>query len=254
MAYANRMTSLVNKIEIRLGTRPLNLPKELQKDKWPEIIKEQSLVSFSRYYPYKFPYTVERDTLKDGYYLIDEKIISGNTQILGIRDIKWNEMTPNSSGINNQPYGQYDFYTNDYNLDDFCLMQLRANQLSLFNNGFFVDFVPPNKIAVKNASGTNVMLNLPAFKVELFLVHPETLITISPTKMETFEALAQADVATFLYEELKYYENLETVFGSTNMRLDSLQEKANKREDVINTLNDGYISAGNEGEPIIYTI
>ena len=39
MAYANNMTLLLNKIERRLGTKPLNLPEEIQKDKWADIIK-----------------------------------------------------------------------------------------------------------------------------------------------------------------------------------------------------------------------
>lgn len=32
--YANNMTNLLNKIESRLGTKPLNLPADIAKDKW----------------------------------------------------------------------------------------------------------------------------------------------------------------------------------------------------------------------------
>lgn len=254
MAYMNQMSKLIRKIEIRLGTKPLNLPDYLQRDEWASVIEYQSLETFSRYFPHKVTYEVRREDKKGNYYLLDEKRLGANAKILGIRDIKWNEMTPNSAGLNNQPYGQYDFYTNDYNLEDFNLMQMRANTLSLFNNGFFVEFQPPNRLTVKNAAGVDVMVGLPAFRIEVFLTHPATLMTISPTKMETFEALAQADIATFLYESLKYYDDLETVFGPTNMRLDTLAEKANRREEVINDMKDGYISAGNDGQPIMYTI
>ena len=45
--FANNMTKLLNKIERRLGTRPLNLPEHLQKDKWVDVIKEETLVTYS---------------------------------------------------------------------------------------------------------------------------------------------------------------------------------------------------------------
>ena len=34
-------------------------------------------------------------------------------------------------------------------------------------------------------------------------------MTISPTIMETFEKLAMADVGVYLYEYLKYYDDLD---------------------------------------------
>ena len=34
MAFSNRLTTLLDKIERRLGTRQLGLPDYLQKDKW----------------------------------------------------------------------------------------------------------------------------------------------------------------------------------------------------------------------------
>lgn len=256
MAYTNRMTKLINKIEVRLGTRPLNLPEELSKENWAEIIKEQSLETFSRYFPHKLPYTVNQADIdkRTGKYIIDEKYISDAAKILGVRDLSWNQLTPGSSGINNQPYGFYDFYANTYSYDDFMLMQMRANELSLFNYGFFVEFEDPNKICVKDSTGNDVMANIPHFNVELLLVHADTLNTISPTKMESFEKLAQADVAVFLYENLKYYDGLETVFGSANLRLDDLMNKANAREEIMNIFEDTYISAGNDNQPLMYTI
>lgn len=259
MAFTNNMSLLIDKIEIRLGTSPLNLPDKLQKDQWArKVIAKLTIPTFSRYFPFKVPYTVHQtDKDRTGqYYLIDEKRISPeeDIRILGVRDIKWDEMTPDSAGINNQPWGQYDVYPNDYSLDDFMILQNRASQLSLFNNGLFIDFIPPNRVAVRNAAGTNMVVNLDRFKIEVFIEQPKSLLNISPTKMETFEKLAQADVASFLYGELKYYDDLETVFGNSNMKLETLQEEANKRDEAVAVLEDGYVNAGNDDQPIMYTI
>ena len=48
----NRMSKLVDKVERRLGTKPLNLPEEVRKDKWvDDCIIPDTLETFSRYFP-----------------------------------------------------------------------------------------------------------------------------------------------------------------------------------------------------------
>jgi hypothetical protein len=76
-------------------------------------------------------------------------------------------------------------------------------------------------------------------------------MTIEPTKMETFEQLAEADVANFLYQNLKYYEGLETVYASIDMKLSDLQDKASKRDDIVSKLEESYVSASNKNQPLM---
>lgn len=254
MAYTNAMTKLLDKIEIRLGMKAINLPEDLAKDKWADIIINQSIETFSRYYPLKVSYEVKQETRKGKYYIIDETYIAPNIKILGLKDLKWDEFSPNVLSEYNQPYGIYDLLSNQYDFDDIALIQARSNQMSLFNNGVYPEFVYPNKIAIKNAAGVDICLGSASFKVEILIEHSPNLQTISPTKMETFEKLAQADVATFLYQNLKYYEGLETVFANVQLHLDELQMEATKRDEVMNKIEDGYVSAGNEGQPSIYCI
>ena len=90
--------------------------------------------------------------------------------------------------------------------------------------------------------------------LDVFVEHPLNLMTISPTIMETFEALAIADVAKYLYEYLKYYDDLETVFASSNFKLDTLRDLASTREDVVRELKESYVSPTNKNQPIMYTI
>ena len=96
MAFANKMTALVNKIEKRLGLKLLMpfLPEDLQKESWPEeVILPDTLVEFSRYYPNQVLYPINRaHPQKDGWYIIDEDFIEG-LEIYGIRDIDWTSFT-----------------------------------------------------------------------------------------------------------------------------------------------------------------
>jgi hypothetical protein len=255
MAFTNNMSKLIDKIERRLGTRPLNLPPELQKPNWAKVIIEDTLTTYSRYMPHKFRYEVitSRDR-KGDYYIIDDTVMEG-IELLGVRDIAWDDFSPVSSMTGNQPYGMYDFFSNTgWGMEEVGMVQMRANEISLFNNGIYVEFEMPNKLKLKNATNNDVTRGLPSFKIDLLVKHSPNLTTISPTQMETVEKLAIADVASFLYQELKYYDGLETVFANIDLKMNDLQEQANKRDEIEQTLKEGYVSAANQNQPIMYTI
>ena len=100
--FANNMSRLINKIENRLGTDMLNLPDNLKKEAWPErVIIPDTLVTWSRYFPYEFRYHIEPSTpKKNGWYLLDEETF-GDCNILGVKNIDWGEYNSNIYGVAN---------------------------------------------------------------------------------------------------------------------------------------------------------
>ena len=72
--------------------------------------------------------------------------------------------------------------------------------------------------------------------------------------MEIFERLATADVATYLYEQLKMYDNLETVYANIDLKLSSLEEKARDRQQVVEIFDQSFVSAANKNQPVMLTI
>ena len=251
--YANNMSKLLDKIEWRLGTKPLNLPKDISKDKWADVIKMDTLVTFSRYYPHVFKYKLGPSDKKNGYYYLDEDMVGG-AKILGLRDISWEDFATDSLGVQeNAGYGIYDFLGANYGMMDVALMQMRADHMSLFNNGVYPVFEPPNKIRLQSAT-CNDIGGISNFHVWVLLEHNPNLTTISPTQMETFESLAQADIAQFLYRYLKYYDQLQTVYATIDLKLQDLETEANKRDEIINYIKESYVSASNANQPLIWTI
>lgn len=250
-----KMTRLLNKIERRLGTKMLNLPEHLTKDKWADVIVEDSLVTFSRYFPNKIRVYIDDSWgRKNGYFLIDDKICD-TCEIIGVRDIAWEDFAHDSLKMNgDQGYGIYDYLSNNYGLDDIGLLQMRADHTSLFNNGIYIDFKEPNMIKLTNVTGAEVHRLTRGFPIDLLIKHANNLMTISESKMETFEDLATADVAVFLYNELKYFDGLETVYANIDLKMGDLESKASRREDVISAMKEGYVSAANENQPIILTV
>lgn len=251
MAFANNMTLLVNKIEDRLGTDMLNLPDKLQKKNWPDrVIIPQTLVTWSRYFPYEFRYHVTPDhKMKNGWYLLDEDILGDNVKILGVKNIDWGTFNSNTFG---GAYGIQDYLASSYDIGDMFNLVNAANINSLFNNGIYPTFDPPNKFRLESTYGSSVSMN--NFTVLVLTEHNPNLTTISPTQMETFESLAEADVATFLYNKLKLFNDIQTVFANVNLRLEDLQDKANRREDILNYIKESYVSAANKNQPLMLCI
>lgn len=255
MAYSNNMTKLINKIERRLGTRSLNLPEHLNKESWGDIIKEESLLTFSRFYPHKIRYRLSRENtvFRDGYYIIDEDKFPG-IEILGVKDMSWETYGNNINGSSNYSYGHYDVFNSGYELADIALVQAGVNLSSLVNNDIYVEFEQPNKIALKNCYNVNITQSIGEFEVDFLIKHADSLNTINPTVMETFEQLAISDVSTYLYQELKYFDGLDTIYGSIDLRLSELENNMGRREDIISTLRDSYVSFENANQPMIITV
>ena len=258
---ANDISVLLDKIERRLGLIMLtpHLGKKFGKEAWAKVIETDTMVTFSRYYPRQIPFTVNSETCvmrrehNKTYYYIKDEYLKG-TKLLGVRDIDWQDTSADNISVG-QTAG-YGYYVPAYGgmedtLTSFTQFQQAADIGSLYNNQIYVDFEYPNKLWIGRAG--NLDVNLSSFVVLLLVPHTN-LQTISPTMMETFEALAQADIAKFLVENLKYVDNLETVYVQIDLKMDDLREEAGKRDNVIEDLKNSYVSASNSTIPYVITV
>lgn len=258
MGFSNNMTKLLNKIENRLGVKLLNLPKEIAKPTWAtEVIIPDTLTTFSRFFPNEVEYEVTKQSpKKDGIYFIDEDFING-VEILGVKDIDWTSFTNNTAYYAQElGLGYVDYLSSraGIGVEDIGLLQMKKDISSLFNNNIFLDYLPPNKIKLTSATNSNIGANFGKFRVKLLIKHADSLITISPTMFETFESLAISDVAGYLYRNLKYFDGLETVYSTIDLKLSELEEQMSKRQDIIEQLRDASVSASNNSCPIIMTV
>lgn len=250
------MNKLLDKIERHLGTKVLNLPEHLTKDVWAkEVISNDTLDTFSRYFPNAITITLDRSCIRaDGYYVLDE-ILGDDIEILGVKDIDWGSFSQDAlSQHQTQGYGIYSVLPTDYSMDDIMAIQARADMTSIFDNQIYVDFKPPNMVKLTSIYKNDVTKGMKSFPITVFLKHADSLMTISPTMMEIFEELAECDVARFLYENLKYYDGVETVYASIDLKISDLQDKAGKREDIIQRLDEAHVSFSNTNQPMIFAV
>lgn len=254
MPMYNNMTNLLNKIERRLGTKMLNLPEHLQKDHWAEdVICNDTLDTFSRYFPHKINYVLSPENKKGPYYLIDESICESMT-IIAAGDINWRDWSHHYPGLMYGGVNSYDMMTSGIDLDTFADIQMMADHVSAFSNGIYVVFEEPNKLKLENVLSCSFLTNYQRIPIELFVKHASNLKTIPASMMETFENLAISDVATFIYEGLKMIDGLQTVYANVDLKLQSLEEKARNRERIVDELDRSHVSAANRAHPIMLTI
>ena len=261
MPAANDFTLLVNKIERRLGLTIIDkkFPPEYAKDAWVDVIKTDTLPTFSRYFPRKLRFVVNKETCnirvenKKTVYYIKEELL-GNTKLLGVIDIDWQDTSEDNLSLG-QTAG-YGYYIPNYGgMEDtfnaYMSLQTAADNASLYNNNIFLDFEYPNKITISRAGSVDIKLD--SYVVNLLVEH-SNLATISPTKMETFEALAMADVANFLYMNLRYFDGLETIYVNIDLKLSELEQIASRRSEIIDKIENAYVSAANDNIPYIITV
>lgn len=247
----NQMTVLLNRIERQLGLSVMPLPDGLKKDDWAAIIAEDTIPVFSQYFPYEVTEVITPEMKKDGWFFIDQNLPEG-TRILGVRDIDWQAYKTDSRfdryGIN---ISAQDWMSRAYAVDDIALTAVGADLVSLFDLGIYIEFEYPNKIKLVTVNGTPVCQFRP-FPLKVLIEHTSNLMTLSPTYMETFTKLAKADVATAIYQVLKYYDNMDTAYATLSLQLDTLNEWANKREEIIRELDEAHTTTANEHQPIMF--
>lgn len=262
MALANDMSSLLDKIERRLGLVPItpHLPEFCDKNQWAKTIKSDTMVTFSRYFPNQLKMIINDDTVykkkENGvvWYYIKDEILQG-AKLLGVQDIDWMDNTTNNSSLGATSLGGGYYYPSfacpEATFESILALQTNADFASLYNRGLYIDFEYPCRFSIKGLGNTNY--DLKSFSVILLVEH-SSLNTISPTKMEIFESLAQADIANFLWKNLRYFDNLETIYVNIDLKLSELQDEAQKRDQIIDEIKNSYVSPANDNIPYIWTV
>ena len=254
MPIMANMTDLLNKIERDLGSDELGLKDEINKNTWPEkVIWKDTLDTFSRFFPRIFPYVLGPENKKNDYYLIDENICS-NIKIIGAKDIDWRKWSAHYPGLLYGGVNSYDMMTSGIDFEGMVDVQMMADHVSAFANGIYVEFEEPNRIRLNVVVASSFLTNFQRIPINLNVRHARNLKTIGEGKMEYFEELAKADVAKFLYGKLKMYDGLQLTSTNIDLKIADLQQKASRREELIETFRNAMTTAANKSTPAFITI
>lgn len=223
--YMN-ISELLTSIKMDIGLVGLSLPvtdKELL-----DVIKLKSLRTFSIYFPRIVTVnlkTRELEKIKDSYeesvYVLPDAF---GGPVIGLRDLEIKD----HNYIGGPYTNNLDIYNNYSIYGDMMLAQAEADLASLMSPAFTYKFEEPNILRLFNATPSDCTL-----RIELKLMHFENLSSIKSTLFEAFYDLALLDIKRFLYNILKHYENIETAYGSINLRIDEWSNAEADRKDLL---------------------
>ena len=96
------------------------------------------------------------------------------------------------------------------------------------------DFQGPRTVYIYNCLASHSLI------FEFMMEHDPSLMSIPATAEESFFKLALLDVKKSLYSIVKHYNNIETVYGNIDLKIDDWADADNQRNDVLNQWDDNY--------------
>jgi len=205
-------TDCLRYINRRLGTMRQEI--ELTDDEMMEIVLNESLVTYSKFFPYRYRMLITaKDSIGGGYsntYLIPNE---DRLEIFGIHRVYLDNV--NQFGGTVLPI-----------VNDPFTSQLLNDYLSSVITPTTFEFQPPNIVTIrpKIEIAGSAMLEVKA-------VHPKHLKTIGIEMRDEFYKLAYYDILQSLYPLRHRFESLNTPFGVIQPFLEEIdQAEANRRE------------------------
>ena len=161
---------------------------------------------------------------KSKYELPD---IFGDRRILYIQNV-----SPRSKLLGNGYLSpSYDDNVDSY--EGLMMTQANANLVSMAAPAITFKFESPNIMYLYNFATSYGEVTI-SFAVE----HAPNLSSISATTWQTFYELATFDIQAFLYNTLKHYSEIQTAYGTINLKIDDWSSAASERKDMLEKMKD----------------
>jgi hypothetical protein len=199
-----------------------------------EIIKMESLYTFSNYYPFQFNITINGSNQvpnEKGVYYLDGQ----GLEILGVAKVFRSEPTD---------YGYYGecCYTNQSIMSPVEALntQMVTDLVSMSQVPNTFNYIAPNRLELfpKNIIEENIIVTVKA-------VHPEHLATIPMSFREVFLKLCLLDVKITLWNILKQFSDLTTAVGNFNLKIEDYENAQNEREELLELMSTSYMKEAN---------
>lgn len=222
------MSQLISRIKINCGLYAIALPFENPDEMMRDVIQNITLRTFSTYCPYYETFRfdvnslerVEKNANYETYLLPD---IFSQRELLFVRDVRYDES--DISGLGYWGGGVPLLHGN------------MINQAMLSNAGLALTNKMVPRLTFKYEHPRKVTLYnvLASCKVvfDLALMHDKELASITPTEEESFFQLAVLDVEDALYQTMKHYAELNTVYGNINLKLDDWSQAKDLRKALV---------------------
>lgn len=228
------LSELLTSIKMDLGIYGLALPFKNADEALYDVLKLKTLKTFSPFSPQIIDMTIDLKELvclkalytQSKYELPD---IFGDRRILYIQNVM-----PRTKLLGNGYLtSTYDDSVASY--EGLMMTQANANLVSFAAPPITFKFEAPNIMYLYNFATSYGELD-----IALAIEHAPSLHSINPTTWQTFYELASYDIQAFLYNTLKHYSEIQTAYGSINLKIDDWSSAASERKDMLEKVKDTY--------------
>lgn len=228
------LSELLTSIKMDVGIYGLALPFENPDKTLYDVIKLKTLKTFSPFCPQvmKFTLSLSEMVCKQSMYyesIYEIPPIFGERNLLYIKKV-----TPKNKALG-AGYAAPLFDSDIDTYSSLAMAQANANLISQAAPAVTFKFRPPNVLHL-----FYMATYFGEIDIEVCLEHAENLSTISPTSWESFYELALLDIKRFLYNTLKHYSEIQTAYGTINLKIDEWSSAESDRKDLIEKWRDIY--------------
>ena len=225
-------TTLMQLIRNHTGIYSIKLPLTLE-ELYDQVIKIDTIPTFSTYFPLIKQLPVDLNQIRvandresfssdvsDIYEIPEIFPPESGRFIIGIEKITW---------FNDLRYqALQSTYETIESYQALAVAQGAANLASTIEPPFVTDFIPPNRFRVSNGCyyKDRVVLHIEvSYSPELF--------DLPETKRGAFYKLALLDVKRFLFNNLKYWNTVNTAVANMNLMIEDWQSAEADREQLL---------------------
>jgi len=226
------VSDLLTSIKMDLGIYGLSLPFEKPDDTLFNVIKLKTLTTYSVFFPYTLKMNLDIRTLtclnsnySESSYVIPD--LFGDKKIIMIKNVN----PKNKSFSNGYTSPIFDGEISTY--ESLMMGQASADLMSLAAPPMTFKFQEPNILVLYNYATMYGEID-----VEVGLAHAPNLATIPSTQWESFYELALIDVKRFLYNTLKHYNEIQTAYGTIQLKIDDWSNSESDRKEMIEKYRD----------------
>lgn len=228
------LSNTITRIKLKLGLLNIATPIENLDDTIKMILEEITVPTFSVYSP-----VIDTMNIETNYLELVEDLDAKKTYILP--EFKTRKLLyVLDVNYDTSILGGFGYYASSMPVMGGSLI----NQAMLSNAGASLsntiipkitfDFIKPNKIALYNCYCSSKLV----FK--LGFEHDKSLVSIPETAREAFLKLAMLDVKENLYPTMKQYNEINTVHGTINLKIDDWASAESDRTELLNQWDDAY--------------
>lgn len=208
------LTTVLRYINRMLGATMQEL--ELTEEEIIRIVLQESLMTYSKYFPYHYKINItDKDSIGGGYTNVYRLPNDDRLEIIGVHRVWLTSM--NQYGSNLLPMVNDPFQTQLFN--DVTSMMITPTTF---------EYQAPNLLTIR----PKIQRNSGAM-IEVKAVHPKHLKTIPIAMRDQFLRLCLDDVLISLYPLRHRFESFNTPYGTIQPFLDMVDGAASDKEELI---------------------